>query len=88
MLEVVLRLCVELFGAKDPEAGWRIIHDRFVDDWHSGGTKEQVDRFMGKEDADWKCDGTVPQIFQAGGLVLKCFVRSISAAFESLQKKL
>ena len=86
VLEVVLRLCVELFGASDPDAGWKIINDRFVDDWHSGGSKEEVDRFIGKEDSDWRCDGTVPKIFEAGGLVLKCVVRSGEPDGEKLVK--
>ena len=86
VLEVVLRMCVDMFGQQDPEAGWKIVHDRFVDDWHSGGTEEQVRRFLGDEDENWKRDGTVPQIFEAGGLVLKCMVRSGEPDGEKLAK--
>ena len=86
VLEVVLQLCAELFGHIDPEAALRVVKDRFVDDLHSGGTAEQVARFVGEEKEDGSFSGTIPQIFEAGGLRLKAVVRSGEPDGERLAK--
>ena len=76
LLEVVLTMCAEMFGELDTEAAWRVVRDRFVDDLHTGGSAEQVERFVGVEKEDGSFSGTIPQIFEAGGLRLKAVVRS------------
>ena len=76
LLETVLAMCAELFGDIDLEAARRVVADRFVDDLHTGGSRAQVDRFVGEQREDGSFSGTIPAIFEAGGLTLKAVVRS------------
>ena len=71
LMEIVVKLATKLFGSHDPVAATRILHDRFIDDVTSGGTKVEVERFRGKEGEDLQCDGTMPTILCQAGLLLK-----------------
>ena len=73
-----------MFWTIDPEAAHKIMTDRYVDDLASGGFLHQTSRFVGKEMADFKCDGTISTILLHGSLQLKVIVTS----GESDQKKL
>ena len=46
----------------DPEAAMRIQEDTYVDDGVTGGTPEQVARFIGIKTEDGTFDGTSPRI--------------------------
>ena len=46
----------------DPEASERIRRDCYVDDGLTGGSPEQVSRFMGEKSENSVYDGTIPQI--------------------------
>ena len=60
LLEITIKRTVELFGEIDKEAAEKIRKDRFVDDVATGGTREQVKRFVGNTDHETlQCDGTV-----------------------------
>ena len=86
LLEIVLEMCADLFGQIDTEAAWRVVKDRFVDDLHTGGDPQQVQRFVGEEKEDGSFSGTIPRIFESGGLRLKAVVRSGEPDGERLAK--
>ena len=72
LLEIVIRITVTMFGDIDTMASKKLVNDRFVDDLISGGTDEQVQRFMGNEDPmTLQCDGTMPTILSKAKLYLK-----------------
>ena len=48
----------------------------YVDDGTTGGTKAEVDRFVGKKGEDGKYDGTIQEILGLGGFSIKSFVPS------------
>ena len=60
----------------DPVAAARIRDDRYVDDISTGGTPAEVARFMGNEDQNFQCDGTIPSILAESSLSLKVIVPS------------
>ena len=62
LLEIVAKLTVELFGHLDPVAGERILRDRYVDDVSTGGSNEEVKRFVGKESEDYQCSVMGPYL--------------------------
>ena len=86
LLEIAIKKTAEMFSSIDPEAAHRIMFDRYVDDFASGGTQEQVDRFVGKDIGNLKCDGTVPTILSQGSLQLKVIVTSGETNPEKLAK--
>ena len=75
LLEICIKRTIELFGHLDPEVAMKILMDRFVDDIATGGSLEQVLRYMGVENKETlQCDGTMPSILRKGGLLLKVIV--------------
>merc|ERR1712082_90888 len=50
----------------DPEAASRIKKDTYVDDGLTGGSPEQVRRFVGELGEDGKFTGTIQRIFSIG----------------------
>ena len=85
ILEVAIKKIAELYKSVDPEAAHKITTDRYVDDIASGGTPEQVSRFVGEETGG-KYDGTVPEILSRGALNLKVIVTSGETSKEKLEK--
>ena len=57
----------------DPEAAKRIKEEIYVDDGLTGGSAEQVDRFVGKRLPDGQYDGTIPRILALGNFKVKAF---------------
>ena len=57
----------------DPEASQRIKDDIYVDDGLTGGTEEQVKRFVGEKNDDGNYDGTFSQILALGNFKIKAF---------------
>ena len=60
----------------DEVAAVRIREEMYVDDGASGGTLEEIQRFVGEKDGKNKYNGTIQQIFEIGGFVVKDFVWS------------
>ena len=75
-LEIAIKETVKRFGSLDREAALRIDHDRYVDDFASGGTATQVERFVGEEIDNMQHTGTMPTILSKGSLRLKVIVMS------------
>ena len=75
-LEIAIRRTAEMNKEIDPVAAVRIRNDRYVNDLSTGGTPAEVARFMGNEDEDLRCDGTIPLILSKGSLHLKVLVPS------------
>ena len=75
-LEIAIKKTAEYNNHIDPEAAFRIINDRYVDDFASGGNRTQVTRFVGNEIKDFQCDGTLPTILSKSSLRLKVIVTS------------
>ena len=86
ILEIVIKRTAKLFGSIDPEAAQKIISDRYVDDFASGGFKHQVDRFVGNELSTFQYDGTFPSILNKGSLKLKTMVTSGESNQEKIDK--
>ena len=59
ILEVAIKKTAELFWTIDPEAAHKILNDRYVDDFASGGSASKVSRFIGNCTSDLHCDGTL-----------------------------
>ena len=73
--------------AIDPIAAQKIDSDRYVDDITSGGTPDEVPRFVGdSRDDEGHADGTVTKILSRGGLKLKEIVISGETNEERLKK--
>ena len=85
-LEVSKDLIADKFEDIDPEAAQRIKDDCYVDDGVTGGTKEQVERFIGEKYSDGTFSGTIPQILGRGGFKLKAIVRSGERDQEQIDK--
>ena len=85
-LEVSKDLIADKFENIDPEAAQRIKDDCYVDDGVTGGTKEQVERFIGEKYSDGTFSGTIPQILGRGGFKLKAIVRSGERDQEQIDK--
>ena len=61
-------------STRDEEAAKRIENDIYVDDGLTGGSKEQVERFVGKKDPETgNYDGTFAQILGIGNFRIKAF---------------
>ena len=78
-LEVAKDMIAELPEAKeiDSEACDKIKSDTYVDDTLTGGTKSQVDRFIGVKDSQTGLySGTIPQILALGNFGVKGMVRN------------
>ena len=75
-LEVSKDLIADENKQIDYEAAQRIKDDVYVDDGLSGGSEEQVHRFVGDKLADGSFSGTIPQILKRGGFKLKAIVKS------------
>ena len=77
LLEIVIKMTVQMYGSIDLIAARKIENGMFVDDVVTGGELEEVLRFKGTEDPEsYKCDGTVPDILARGGLRLKAMQMS------------
>lgn len=72
-LEVAKNLVAEAGKYIDPEAALRIQEDVYVDDGLSGGTEEQVRRFVGNKTQDGNYDGTFSKILSLGNFKIKAF---------------
>ena len=70
-LEVGKDLAAEAGEEIDPEAAVCIKDDTYVDDGVTGGSKEQVSRFIGNKNEDGTFDGTIPQILSKGKFKVK-----------------
>jgi len=70
-LEVAKDLVAEAGKYIDPEASSRIKYDTYVDDGLSGGSKEQVLRFLGTKTADGEFNGTFAKILGLGNFKMK-----------------
>ena len=75
-LEIAIKQTAEHNNHIDPEAAFRIMNDRYVDDFASGGSPSQVLRFVGNENENFQCDGSLPTILSKGSLHLKVIVTS------------
>ena len=85
-LEIAIRRIAHMNQAIDPLAAVRIRDDRYVDDLATGGTPAEVARFMGNEDDDLLCDGTIPLILSKGSLHLKVLVSSAESNPQKIAK--
>ena len=85
-LEVAKNLIVDTYGDIDKEAAQRIRDDTYVDDGVSGGSSQQVDRFIGRKSSDGSFTGTVPEILSKGGFGIKAIVRSGEKDTEQIEK--
>ena len=72
-LEVAKDIVADAGAHIDPDAARRIQEDAYVDDLLTGGTAEQVDRFIGKKMADGSYDGTFSRILGLGSFRVKAF---------------
>ena len=70
-LEVSKDLTADAGEYIDPEASSRIKNDTYVDDGLTGGSAEQVARFLGKKQGDGSFDGTFAQILAKGKFKMK-----------------
>ena len=75
-LEVAKNIVAEAGTYIDPEAARRIKDDVYVDDMLTGGTEEQVKRFIGVKDADNNYNGTFSQILAIGNFRIKAYAIS------------
>ena len=85
-LEVAKDLLADTFSYIDPEAAQRVKDDVYVDDGVTGGTPEQVDRFLGVKTDDGSFNGTIPQILGGGNFKFKAAVRSGDTDEEQIAK--
>ena len=70
-LEVAKNLVADTGYHIDPEAALRIKEDMYVDDLLSGGTTEQVARFVGQKTENGTYNGTFAQILAIGNFRIK-----------------
>ena len=73
-LEVSKKKIAEIGKPIDPEAAAKLVKDTYVDDGPSAGTKEAVQRMVGRKDADGNYDGTMSQILAKGNFKVKEYV--------------
>ena len=73
-LEVSKKKVAEIGRYIDPEAADKLVKDTYVDDGPSGGSKEAVQRMVGRKDADGNYDGTMSQILAKGNFKVKEYV--------------
>ena len=73
-LEAGTRKCADQGMKIDPAAAERVRTQMYVDDGVTGGTKEEVKRFVGNKDENGKYDRTIQQILSLGGFLIKSFV--------------
>ena len=83
-LECGKRQSADLGEEIDPIASKRIKEELYVDDGVTGGTKEEIERFVGHKKEDGSYDGTIQQILGLGGFPIKCFVSSGSQDEEAI----
>ena len=72
-LEVGKDLVAEAGRDIDPEASQRIEDDLYVDDGLTGGTEEQVARFVGTRQEDGSHDGSFSRILAKGNFSVKAY---------------
>jgi hypothetical protein len=85
-LEVGKNLTADAGWEIDPETAQRIKDDTYVDDGITGGTLEQVSRFIGKQRENGTFDGTIPQILEKGNLKVKAITFSGDTNKEQIDK--
>ena len=72
-LECAKKKIADLGEEIDKDAAARIRSDLYVDDGVSGGSLEEVERFIGTKDESGKYVGTLQQIFSKGNFTIKEF---------------
>ena len=72
-LEVAKDIVADAGFDIDPEAARRIKEDVYVDDGLTGGTLEQVNRFVGNKTPDGTYDGTFQKILGLGNFKIKAY---------------
>ena len=72
-LEVAKNMIAQHGSYIDPVASQRIQDDVYVDDGLTGGTKEQVARFVGTKNHEGLYNGTFSRIFALGNFKVKAF---------------
>ena len=86
LLQIAIRITNEMYKTVDLVASHKLLYDMFVDDLISGGELLEVLRFMGNRDIDTgKCDGTMVQIMEKGGLFFKAMQMSGELDEEQLE---
>ena len=85
-LEVGKDLTADAGESIDPEAAQRIKEDTYVDDGVTGGTPEQVSRFIGSKTEDGSFNGTIPQILAKGNFKIKAMTYSGDTDQEEIDK--
>ena len=73
-LEVSKRLVAKAGEHIDAVASEKLIKDGYVDDILTGGTKEDVERMVGKRQPDSSFDGTMAKILKLGNFVAKDYL--------------
>ena len=87
LMEIAVKMTVQIFGSIDLVAAHRLNKDRFVDDIATGGTKAEVERFKGVENVDTMvCDGTMTKIMGKTHLNLKAVAISGEVDGDKLKK--
>ena len=88
-LDIVLKKVASQFAHIDPLAAEKINKDRYVDDVATGGSREEVDRMVGKcvgGTNKFETNGTLSQILSNGSLKLKAIVTSGETDKEKISK--
>ena len=85
-LMLVIKHLAEIGREIDEEAAAKLEEDCYVDDFLTGGSEAQVERFVGKKKGDGSYDGTFTQILDKGGFKVKTFVRSHETDKEAMDK--
>ena len=75
-LEVAKDIVADAGAHLDPQAAKRLKEDVYVDDGLSGGTADQVNRFVGFKNGDTGYNGTFSQILALGNFRIKAFAIS------------
>ena len=75
-LECAKHKCADIGSEIHTLASQKIKEDMYIDDGTSGGTKEEVERFVGKRGSDGVFDGTIQKISNKENFKIKDFVWS------------
>ena len=86
ILMIVVGFLAEIGQSIDMEAAARIVKDSYVDDFLTGGSEEEVNRFVGDKKPDGTYDGSFTKIFAKANFEIKTFVRSYETDQEAMDK--
>ena len=86
LMELGVFLCTEEGHKTDPVTANKIMRDRYVDDFCTGGTRQQVLDMVGYMDNNQQHNGSVPRILSLGGFKIKAFLMSGSDDKEAMEK--